>query len=296
MHEPVLVKEVVDSLHIQNQAQYIDATLGSGGHTLEIIKRGGVVLGIEADESILEIARKRLEEVSKQACPGFFTLSLGNFRFIDQLARENGFSNVSGILFDLGISTLHYTHLKRGFSFQNPEEPLDMRLNTQSQSVKASDLLNGLRVDQLQGLLAEYLKPHDAKRVALKIKEYREQKPFENVGDLLEVTKILPKKGKTHPATEVFMALRISVNSELDNILEALPKALELLANGGKLVIITFHSTEDRFVKRELLEFEKKGLGEIITKKPITPSREELIKNPKSRSAKMRVFQKHTKI
>ena len=182
MHTSVLLKESVDSLHIQNGAKYIDATLGAGGHTEEILRRGGLVLGIEADPKMLEIARKRVGE----ACP---TLFLGNFRDIASIAHEHGFEKVSGVLFDLGISSVHLDSDPRGFSFRNPNASLDMRLNTEAQGVTAADLLNSLDKTQLTILF-------ESKLIAQKVVESRKNKPFESVGDFLSL--FGQKWGKIH--------------------------------------------------------------------------------------------------
>src|SRR3989344_2089045 len=149
-HESVMVREALEALHLKNQANYIDATLGTGGHTLEIARLGGRVLGIEADPKMLEIAKRRLEEEKLKN----FKLELGNFISIETLARKNNFIDISGILFDLGVSNLHLTSDIRGFSFNNPDDPLDMRLDTSTQGVSASDLLNVLREDQLISLFS----------------------------------------------------------------------------------------------------------------------------------------------
>ncbi len=275
MHEPVLVSEVIDYLHIQNNAQYIDATLGAAGHSLEILKRGGMVLGIEADPAMLKFSKKRVGE----ACP---TLVLGNFRDIAKIARGSGFTNVSGILFDLGISSIHFDTDARGFSFKDPSSPLDMRLNPEVQAVTAADLLNSLDQTQLTNLF-------ESSRLARDVVNARKFKKFALVGDLLSLFEG-KTRGKIHPATKAFMDLRIAVNSELDNIAEALPDAFDLLAKGGKLCVISFHSGEDRIVKENFRRLVDQGIAEATDL--ILPSQSEVERNPRSRSAKMRVLTK----
>jgi 16S rRNA (cytosine1402-N4)-methyltransferase len=277
-HESVMTREVIESLHIKKACKYIDATLGTGGHTLAITEQGGEVLGIEADPEMLAIAEKRLENT----CPTP-KLILGNFIDIDKIACENGYGKVSGILFDLGVSNLHLTDVSRGFSFGSPKATLDMRLNRETQGVKAADLLNVLRRDQLVDLFNVTLGPGPSRWLSGRVINFRQDKPINTVADFLEICKGL-KTGKKmlNEATLPFLALRIAVNSELDNLQAALLKAYDLLTEGGKLVVITFHSAEDVIVK----EFFG-GRGEYIT-----PSLSEIDNNQRARSAKMRVLQK----
>jgi 16S rRNA (cytosine1402-N4)-methyltransferase len=225
-------------------------------------------LGIEADPEMLEIAKERISE-------GKFVL--GNFKSIDEIARNNGFENVSGILFDLGVTNLQLTSEGRGFSFANPEAELDMRVNPQDQGVKASDLLNVLREDQLTDLFKETLDRGAAGWISRKIIKVR---PIQTVGDFLEVCRGLKGKSSLNEATLPFLAVRIAVNSELENLNEVLPKAYGLLKSGGRMIVISFHSGEDRIVKN----FQESRL--------ILPSEDEVRVNPRARSAKMRVIEK----
>lgn len=265
MHESVLLKEAVDALGVQKGEKYIDATCGTGGHTEEILARGGRALGIEADPKMLKIAEERLNE----ACP----VVLGNFRDIGKIAREHGFEEVAGVLFDLGVSSIHFDEDGRGFSFRSPDAPLDMRLNPKVQGVTAADLLNSLPESHLARLF-------ESRSLASKIVRVRKLSKFEKVADLLEVVG-QDKRGKIHPATKAFMSLRIAVNSEYQNLEEALPQAFELLKKGGRLVVISFHSGEDRIVKRFMKD-----------SRVILPTKEEVGRNPRARSAKMRVLAK----
>lgn len=278
VHESVMTAEVVEYLHVKNQARYIDATLGTGGHSLAIAENGGLVLGIDMDPAILTIAQERLKSVRPTP-----KLVLGNFTEIDRIARQNGFDGVSGIVLDLGVSNLHLKNLERGFSFANRDANLDMRLNHETQGVKASDLLNLLRRDQLVDLFETVMDPGAARWIAGRVVEFRKKNPIKKVDDLLSIVRGLKTGKKTlHEATLPFLALRIAINSELDNLRQVLPKAYQLLESGGNLVVITFHSGEDEIVKDFF-----KGRGTLIL-----PGVEEVNNNPRSRSAKMRILQK----
>ncbi len=271
-HESVMVKEVVESLHVNKSSRIIDATLGTGGHTEAIVKAGGKVLGIEADPKMLDITKKRLKNKQK--------LVLGNFSDIEQIAKDNNFTEVDGILFDLGVSNLHLKDDARGFSFSNPDQDLDMRLNPDVQGVKASDMLNALDQTQLTQLFEKVLSHNESKRIAGRIMVER---PILKVEELINVLKDIPHKEHLNPATLPMLALRIAVNSELDNLDEALPKAIELLKKGGRLLIITFHSGEERVVQKYMNERTKVRI----------PSYEEINKNIRSRSAKLYIYAKN---
>lgn len=281
MHEPVLVNEVLEGFGLEhlNQAKIIDATLGAGGHSIEFGKAGAQVLGIDADSQMLEIAKKRLEV----ACPGHFTLINGNFTHIDQIAIKSGFERVDGILFDLGISSVHYSEIKRGFSFEKPDEALDMRLDPLKQDVKASDLLNVLDETKLRSLFETVFDPGSARVVAKKVIKIRNQKPFDTVSDAIAVS---------YERAKLFLALRIAVNTELENIPEALTKAWTLLNNNKRLLVISFHSMEDRIVKRTFLDLVLSHNAKLITKKPIMPGVDETSINPRARSAKLWILEK----
>ena len=284
LHEPVLVHEVIEYLHIENQARYIDATLGTAGHSIEIIKRGGVILGIEEDPEMLKVAN---ESVKGQQS----TFVKGNFRDIDTIAKTQNFESVDGIIFDLGVSNPQLTSSSRGFSFAHPNSDLDMRLDPDAQGLKASDLLNLLREDQLQVLFGKVLDWQDSRKLVKGILLFRSTKAFKTTGDFLQVCRSLKGKAVLHNATLPFLALRMTVNSELENLSEALPKAYSLLRKGGRLLVISFHSGEDALVKKYFREIEDNG-ARILTKKPITPGQKEIESNPRSRSAKMRVLEK----
>jgi len=289
LHESVLRKEVLEGLHIEKTRNYIDATVGNGGHTVEILKNGGNVLGIELDPAMLAIAEKRIKDHKFKN----FKLVNANFTQIDKIAEENGLTPVSGILFDLGVTNLHLKDTQRGFSFANPEANLDMRIDPVTQGVGAADLLNVLREDQLRDLFEATLEPGAARWISGRVVKARSEKNIETVGDMLEICKGLKTgKGSLNEATLPFLALRIAVNSELDNLSEALPKAFKVLGKGGRLVVISFHSKEDVIVKEFFKEKAAEG-SKILTHKPILATSRELDINKRSRSAKMRVLEKN---
>lgn len=292
-HTSVLLREAIESLHIKQDEKYIDATLGGAGHTLEMLERGGIVLGIDTDNDALEFAKKRFTVHGSQFKIGKdLFLAKGNFRDIKNIAITNGFENVAGILFDLGVSSYQFDKPEKGFSFQY-EAPLDMRMDTEL-SVTAADLINALTKEELTELFIRYGEEQYTKRIVSAIIERRKAKRIETTKELAEIiARVYPKgEKKIHPATKVFQALRIAVNDELHSLEEAVETGISLLQPGGRMVIISFHSLEDRIVKNAFLAFAEKGLGTIITKKPIIPTYEEIETNNRSRSAKMRIFEK----
>jgi len=268
-HETVLVKEVLKEMP---KGKVIDCTLGTGGHTEALTDKGYEVLGIEADPKMLKIAEERIGDKAK--------LVLGNFSEIDKIASEINFDKVNGILFDLGVSNLHLKDDSRGFSFTESEQELDMRLNPETQGVRAMDLLNALNVGQLLNLFSKVMDKGLARKWANEIIFNR---PFKTVSDLKNVAFNMPHKKNLDSATLPMLALRIAVNSEYENLEEALPKAFNLLTNGGKLLVITFHSGEEMILEKVL-----GGRGFILY-----PSDEEVRNNPRSRSAKLHVYEKN---
>jgi 16S rRNA (cytosine1402-N4)-methyltransferase len=292
-HTSVLLQETIEYLQIKAGENYIDGTLGGGGHTIEILKHGGKVLGIDIDQDALDyVAEKFKVQNAKSEIGKELFLIRGNFKDIDTIAKENGFVDVAGILFDLGVSGHHFDDPSRGFSFQK-EGPLDMRMDNELE-VRAGDLINGLTKNELTDLFIRLGEERFARIIVSRLIEERTKKRIEKTTELAEIIKSavpFSKKG-IHPATKVFQALRIAVNDELNNLTEALPKALALLESGGRLAVISFHSLEDRIVKRSFLEFAKKNSGTIITKKPVIAGEEEIRANSRARSAKLRVFEK----
>lgn len=289
-HETVLTKEVLKALTVKKGGKYIDATLGNAGHTIEILRSGGQVLGIDMDPSMISISQKRLSETN--ISDENYRLIQGNFTEIDEIAQKIGWGGVDGILFDLGVTNLHLKDEKRGFSFSNHGAELDMRVNPDVQGVKASDLLNVLREDQLRDMFEVTLDPGAAKWITGRVLFSRAIKPIKTVGDFLEICEGLKtgKKGISE-ATLPFLAVRIAINSELVNLEEVLPKAFNLLKKNGKLVVISFHSKEDVLVKNFFKKMANEG-ARMITFKPVTVGKEELDKNKRSRSAKLRILEK----
>ncbi|MEK7610887.1 MAG: 16S rRNA (cytosine(1402)-N(4))-methyltransferase RsmH [Patescibacteria group bacterium] len=287
-HTPVLLNEVLNFFRPGLEKKYIDATFGFGGHSNAIAEKGGTVLGIEADGAEMGVVGKTT------AVNPSVTLAEGNFRDIGRIAKENGFLSVAGILFDLGLSSWQLEMSERGFSFQR-NEPLDMRLNGKS-GVTAADLVNGLYENELAELFNKFGQEPRARRFARVIAQRRQIEPFRSAVDLAGVVEKASGtgRGRIHPATRVFQALRIAVNQELENISTALPQALELLGSGGRLAVISFHSLEDRIVKLAFKEWSGRfGDGvRILTPKPIVPGSAEISRNPRSRSAKLRVMER----
>lgn len=313
LHKPVLLNEIAEAFgdkenaHLNRELKIIDATLGIGGHTEALVKNGFRVLGVDADLETLKLASERLDlvfrgrktELSACLTPksvntwGSYKLIHGNFRIIDEIARREGFDEAEGILFDLGVSSPQLTSADRGFSFRNEDAHLDMRLDRENQSVRGSDLLNLLRKDQLNDLFRETLNYKDAVDLSDKIVEQRGIKKIETIGDFVFlIKKVIKAKSKLNVATLPFLALRIAVNSEVENMKEAFPKAFGLLKKGGKLAVISFHSGEDKYVKKYFSELSSSGLCEIVTNKPIIPGPLEIHDNVRSRSAKMRIIRK----
>lgn len=290
-HTSVLLHETIESLQIKKGAKYIDGTLGGGGHTFEILKKGGSVLGLDVDEDALEFVKQKVKLENAKVIDNV-VLVKGNFKDIDSIARAHGFAPVAGVLLDLGVSSHHFDAPERGFSFQH-DAPLDMRMD-QDLQVKAADLVNVLTRSELTELFTKFGEERFTRSIAAQIVEARKSKRIETTTELARIVrKAVPfsKKG-INPATQVFQALRIAVNDELNNLIEALPRVISLVEKGGRVAVISFHSLEDRIVKRSFLEFEKKGLGTIVTKKPIVPTDEEIARNSRSRSSKLRVFEK----
>jgi 16S rRNA (cytosine1402-N4)-methyltransferase len=289
-HKTVLLKEAIDYLNIDKGKIYVDATLGGGGHAAEIIKRGGIVLGIDGDEEALEFVKENFQfPISNFQ----LRLAKGNFKDVDKIVRENKIKKISGAIFDLGVSSHQLESAERGFSFMK-EGPLDMRMD-RDLSVKAEGLINILTEKELVELFEKYGEEGFARLIAKGIVKERKISPIKTTAELVEIVKRVVPKFKTdiNPATKVFQALRIAINDELNSLRESLPKVYELLNNGGRISVITFHSLEDRIIKHQFKDWEDLGLGKVITKKPVTPSEEELRDNRRARSSKLRVFEKN---
>lgn len=283
IHTPVLLKEVLTFLNLQPGDSVIDATINGGGHAeamLERVGKQGKLLGIDWDCGLIDELRSTHHELQAKNV----ALVCGNFADIENIAKQNGFSKVEGILFDLGFSSYHIEQSGRGFSFRK-DEPLDMRYDTTS-PLTASHIVNSWQERAIRRVLGEYGEERFAPRIARRIVETRRRKRIERTRELVELLGVaLPgwyRRRKIHFATKTFQALRIAVNNELENIQRGVAEAVSLLADGGRLAVISFHSLEDRIVKNI---FNNK-------KKPVRASPEECIRNSRARSAKLRVFEK----
>lgn len=283
-HTPVLLEEAISSLQIKSGGTYIDCNLGMGGHTRKILGQGGIVYGIDIDENAIEICKSRFpnEILSKK-----LLLINKNFANIDKIGLSE--NSVDGILYDLGTSMHQLWDEEKGFSFKD-ETVMDMRMD-KDLGVTANDLVKMLSEDQLSKLIFEYGEDPQAKRFAKAIKNlYARSKTDPKAFEVAEAIKMASayKTSRIHPATRTFQALRIAVNSELDNLRESLNKATLLLKPKGRLAIISFHSLEDKIAKNLA---ESPSLIQI-TRKPIVPSLKEVDENPSSRSAKLRIYEK----
>ncbi len=273
MHIPVLLNEIIDL--IEPNKNYIDCTLSFGGHTREILEKNkpnGKVLGIEIDKEIFEktISDNRLIAVND------------SYANLEKIVEENNFKEVSGILLDAGMSSYHIDSSKRGFSF-NKDEPLLMNY---SDGLSAEEIINTYSEDEIEKILREYGEEKFSKKIAKKIVEERKKRRIKSTLQLVEIIKRIVPRSKINPATRTFQALRIEANQELENLKKVLPQALRILDSGGKLMIISFHSLEDRIVKNFIKE------NRLELNKPITPSEKEIRSNPRSRSAKLRIIVK----
>jgi 16S rRNA (cytosine1402-N4)-methyltransferase len=298
-HVPVLLKEAIDFLAVQRGGTYLDATVGLGGHSLEIARRLGApghLIGFDKDPAALNIARANLEGSAgvppANADWPLITLMHGSFA---DLANDQGPATIDGILADLGVSSLQLEDPARGFSFQ-AEGPLDMRMNPMSGET-AEQVVNHIDERELADVIYEFGEERRSRRIARAIVRSR---PIRTTRQLVEVISAAArpmklgqhKYDRIHPATRTFQALRIFVNRELDDLKALLEAAPRVLKPGGRLVVISFHSLEDRIVKDALREGAKQGWYRLLTKKPVTATEEEIDRNPRSRSAKMRAAER----
>lgn len=307
MHKSVMTKEVTDYLVTDRKGIYVDATLGLGGHTQAIMEHTAYkcrVIGLDVDEEAISISADLLSKYKSQ-----LVLRNSNFSEIDTVLEDLDIELADGIVADLGMSSFQIDSSERGFSFMR-DEALDMRMDPRLRFT-AHDLVNEMSVDEISKVLKIYGEEKWAKRIAKHIVESRKEKPIETSAELAKlVSGAIPKKfhpAKIHPATKTFQALRIAVNNELDNIKEFLDKAVSLLKPGGRLVVISFHSLEDRLVKSTFQRLSnpcvcppgmpecgcgKKSEIKIITRSPVTPGQDEILDNSRARSAKLRVGEK----
>ncbi|MDP6387685.1 MAG: 16S rRNA (cytosine(1402)-N(4))-methyltransferase RsmH [Candidatus Pacebacteria bacterium] len=301
MHIPVLLQEVIESLNLKKGDTAIDTTIGGGGHAREICKligSTGTLIGIDLDRRALDGAKAKLKDGKCN-----IILEQKNFRDLDKVLKKAGIEKVDAVLFDLGFSSDQLEESKqpacagRGFSFQK-NEPLLMTFkeSPDEKDLTAKEILGSWEEESIADILYGYGEEKFSRQIAKKIVELRDDMPIETTRDLVEVIdKAVPnwyKHKKIHFATKTFQALRITVNDEIGALKEALGKALYVLKAEGRIAVISFHSIEDRIVKRFFNNKKQEGEGEVITKKPIIPSEDEIKRNPRSRSAKLRVFQK----
>ncbi len=294
LHIPVMLHEVIDYLDPAPGQIIVDATLGTGGHSLEILKKitpGGRLIGIDRDEDSLAICRQRFSEFS-----GSYELVHANFVDLDQVLEKLGIDKIDGIVFDLGISTYQLKDIERGFSFQQ-EGPLDMRMD-KSSYISAYDLVNNLNENEISHLLWSFGQERWHNRIAHLVVEERRNQPISTTRQLADlVMRAIPyryRKGyyRIHPATRTFQAVRIAVNRELEILESAVKKAVAILRKKAKICVISFHSLEDRVIKHTFRALKADGLIDIITAKPMTPADSEVAANPSSRSSKFRVAER----
>lgn len=292
-HISVLPRQVMEYLKGRKGEWFLDATLGDGGYSVEILKKGGKIVGVDVDPQALLRSKKRFEDLGIK---DGYKLVRGNFRDLNILKQTEDLRKLQfkGAILDLGVSSLQLDSPERGFSF-GKEAPLDMRMDPDLQ-VKALDLVNGLNKGELYELFNKLGEEKYYRAITDSIIVARGEKRLDSTKQLADlivrVYRRRSKKGEIHPATRVFQALRIAVNDELNALKEGLPGILEILGGGGTVVVISFHSLEDRIVKNLFREWEERGLGEILTKKPVMATDLEVEINPRSRSAKLRAFRK----
>lgn len=298
-HRSVLLREVLEGLQIRPGSWYLDCTLGDGGHSLEILKKGGKVVGVDVDPQALERVKERFEGVREV---GEYKLIKGNFRDIKNLLQpastakrgeqtELKDQKFAGAIYDLGVSSLQLETPERGFSFSN-EGPLDMRMDPDL-GVTALDLINVLSRKELNELFKNLGEEKYSWSLAGALERTRKVAPLTTTKSLADavVRAVGGVREKIHPATRVFQALRIAVNDELGALEEGLEQVKDLIERRGHILVISFHSLEDRIVKNTFNDWEARNLGQVITKKPIVPKEDEILQNHRSRSAKLRVFE-----
>ena len=286
LHTPVLVDEILHWLQIRADGIYIDATTGTGGHAFEIAKqlRTGRLVGIDRDAQALEIARERLKEFGERV-----TLVQGNFSSIVEIATRLKIASVDGIVADLGVSSLQLDTMERGFSFRGAG-PLDMRMDSGAGET-AAEIVNHWPERDLANLLYQFGEERDSRRIARNIVR---QRPIRDTEHLATVVAGAQNRGRQrlHPATKTFLALRLAVNRELEELEQFLDQAPATLSSGGRLAILSYHSLEDRRVKHTFRRLAREGILTVLTKKVIEPTEREVAANPRARSARMRVAER----
>ena len=306
-HTSIMLNEVIEGLNIRPEGIYVDGTLGGAGHSYHIcekLKGSGKLVGIDQDSDAISAAKKRLEIFRDRV-----EIKKNNYVNIKSVLKELGINKVDGILLDLGVSSYQFDNFERGFSYRE-DAPLDMRMDRDG-NLSAADVLNTYSEEEIADILWKYGEEKFSRRIAANIVKERKNHKIETTFQFVDIIKkSMPAKAKNskgHPAKKSFQAIRIECNKELEVLENALDEMVDLLSDGGRLCIITFHSLEDRIVKNKFREFSnpctcppdfpvcvcgKKSKGKIITRKPIVPSREEQILNPRSKSSKLRIFEK----
>jgi 16S rRNA (cytosine1402-N4)-methyltransferase len=299
LHTPVLAEEAAHWLAIRPGGTYVDATVGLGGHALVFLRRmngAGRLVGLDRDAQAIEIARERLKEFERQV-----TLVHANFSSIDEVLTRLGIGPADGVLADLGVSSMQLDSVARGFSFRS-SGPLDMRMDQRNDQslpaqanlagITASEIVNGAAERELADLLYRYGEEHDSRRIARAIVRAR---PIRDAGHLATVVAGARKHGgrqRLHPATKTFLALRIAVNREMEELEQFLSRTPATLSPGGRWAVLSYHSLEDRQVKRRFQQLAREAAFRLLTKKVIQPTEAEITANPRARSAKMRVAEK----
>ncbi|MEE1389434.1 MAG: 16S rRNA (cytosine(1402)-N(4))-methyltransferase RsmH [Clostridia bacterium] len=305
-HVSVLLNECIENLNIKPDGIYVDGTMGGAGHSLEIVKklsRKGMLIGIDRDEEALAVAEERLKNFNN------VKYVHDNHDNIDEIIKDLNIKGVDGILLDLGVSSYQIDEKTRGFTYMD-EGPLDMRMD-KSQKLTAEYIVNNYKEQDLARIIFEYGEEKFSRKIAKNICEYRKNKKIETTGELVKIIeKSIPGKFReknSHPAKRTFQAIRIEVNNEIEPLYNTVKNSINALNSKGRLCVITFHSLEDRMVKKAYVDAEGKctcpkdlpycvcgnvSFGKIITKKPILPTEKEMQENSRSRSAKLRVFEK----
>ncbi len=289
-HVPVLAEAAVQWLNVQPGGTYLDATAGLGGHSLLIARRltTGRLIGLDQDEQALEIARRRLRQYGDRV-----ELVHANFSQIGELAEQRHWPPLDGVLADLGVSSLQLDSAERGFSFRQAG-PLDMRMDLQGKS-RAEEIVNRAGEGELADLLYRLGEERDSRRIARAIVRARPIRDTAHLATVVAGARASRGRQKLHPATKTFLALRIAVNREMEALAQFLSRAPATLKSGGRLVVLSYHSLEDRMVKQSLRGWERAGQLRVLTPKVIRPSEAEIAANPRARSAKMRVAEKTAK-
>lgn len=293
-HVSVMAEEICEWMNPRPGGVYVDCTVGAGGTTRRIIEKAGnnaFVIALDRDREAIALSRKNLE-VYKSSVKLFH----GNFSHIGEIIQKAGFKQVDGVVFDLGVSSWQLDQSERGFSFSQ-DGPLDMRMDT-TQTLTAEELVNHLPEKELADLIFRYGEERFSRRIARGVVQARMVNPIRTTRTLVRIIEEsvprMYRKGRLHPATRTFQALRIAVNQELDILEGALRTAVDFLKGGGRLCVISFHSLEDRIVKHTFRAMAEKGhaMVTILTKKPLRPGEEEVQHNPRARSAKLRVAER----